>query len=282
MGFENNGPSTGASAVTSSRSSNSVFGGSRKILEIFIGTFMRGVMVTQGGRKCRSRAQEAALGMDDLARYPGGLIAGQERYEPRSILGLPDPPEGELRHNLPPRLLVHPARICGTRVDGIDRDPLVPDLGGERPGESLDGAFGRYVSELPWHRAKRLSRAEVDDPAPRPAGISPREPDAEERHRPHVDGVVGVERLSVEHLEAVAGGVSCGIHKDRWPPQPLFGSVEKEACRIGQREIYLHPLCLDAGGTQLPDQRPRLIFIGRPGHLAVVSFPVGENDVGAA
>src|SRR5919112_650806 len=162
MRFENNGPSTGASAVTSSRSSNSVFGGSRKNLEIFFGTFMRGVMVTQGDRLCRSRTQEAALGMDDLARYPGGLIAGQERYEPRSILGLPDPPEGKFRHNLPPRLLVHPARICRTRVDGIDRDPLVPDLGGERPGESL------------------------------------------------------------------------GIHEDRWPPQPLFGSVEKEPCRIGQ------------------------------------------------
>src|SRR5215210_4790943 len=52
--------------------------------------------------------------------------------------------------------------------------------------------------------------------------------------------------------------------------------------RIGPGEVHLHPLCPDANGPQLSEQRLWLVFVRRPGHLAVVSFPVGENDVGAA
>src|SRR5215203_2338960 len=95
--FENSGPFTGASKASSCMSSNSVLGGSRKSLGIFLGVFMRVVMVAQRGRTCRSRTEEASLGMDDLTRYPGCLIPGQESHEPRRILGLSYPPQWELR-----------------------------------------------------------------------------------------------------------------------------------------------------------------------------------------
>src|SRR5215208_2526666 len=90
-------------------------------------------MVAQGGRSCRSRTEETALGMDDLARDPGRLITGQECHELRRVLGLSDPPRREPRCDLTLQLPGHPARVCGTRVDGIHRDPLVPDLGSEGP-----------------------------------------------------------------------------------------------------------------------------------------------------
>src|SRR5215208_4570458 len=94
---------------------------------------MRDVMVAQGSLKCRSRTEEAALGMNDLARDPGRLITGQERHDPRRVLGLPDPPRRERRCDLPLQLLGHPARVRRARVDGVHRDALVPNLRSEGP-----------------------------------------------------------------------------------------------------------------------------------------------------
>src|ERR687893_521955 len=98
-------------------------------------------------------AQKAALGVNDLTRDPGCLVARQERHEPRRVLGLADPAGGKFGRELLPYLLCHPARVRRAGVDGIYGYPFVADLGGERPGKGLDAPFGRSVGELPRHWA---------------------------------------------------------------------------------------------------------------------------------
>ena len=136
------------------------------------------------------QARKAALGMDDLASDPGRLITGQKHHEPRRVLGLPDPPRRELRCDLALQLLGHPARVRGTRIDGVHRDPLVPDLCGECPGERLDSALAGGVGELSGIGPSDLPELKLTILPPGLPGLPPAKPYAKERHGPHVDGVV--------------------------------------------------------------------------------------------
>ncbi len=178
------------------------------------------------------------------------LVTREKGHELRSVPGLSHPASRKLRGELLLQIIIHPTRTRRSRVDGVYGDALVPDLGGEGTGKSLDRPLRRDVDELPHHRPERLAAREVDYPTPAPRLEFSGETDGEERRGPQVNRVVDVQDGGVELLVAFAGRVSRVIHEDRRWPEPLRDGLQEFFRGIGPRKVGLHALGADAHAAQ--------------------------------
>src|SRR5690606_28428758 len=156
----------------------------------------------------------------------------QKANQMGSILRPGHTPQGNYLFKCRLYLRRNPAAVRGSGVNGIDRNTLPSDGGTQTDGKSFYCAFAGGVGQFVGHGTYALAGGEVDDAAGCPRRKAAHKFMAQQRHGPYVDGIMAIQGVCIQRINAPVFAMSGVVDQDMDGPKRGVRLVEEMSGRF--------------------------------------------------